>query len=149
MRIVIDTNVLVYAAGLQDLRRQQRAVAILQAVGEYELFLPVQVLGEFYHVLKRKFRLETDEATRILAEARLGANLIATSEQILDRALELAELHQFDVWDGIILAAAAEARCDILLSEDGHSGFVWRGVTVVDPFASELHPMAVHLLKGF
>ena len=61
--------------------------------------------------------------------------------------MELCAEHHFDIWDAIILSAAAQAQCEILLSEDGHDGFHWRGVTVINPFAGELHPLAVHLLR--
>jgi predicted nucleic acid-binding protein len=34
----------------------------------------------------------------------------------------------------LILAAAVEARCDLLLTEDLQDGFAWRGVVVSNPF---------------
>ncbi len=37
--------------------------------------------------------------------------------------------------DALILNAAAEAGCELLLSEDMASGFAWRGTVVVNPFA--------------
>lgn len=50
-------------------------------------------------------------------------------------ALDLVVDHRLQIWDALILAVAAENRCRILLSEDMQSGFVWRGVTVLNPFA--------------
>jgi predicted nucleic acid-binding protein len=41
----------------------------------------------------------------------------------------------------LILAVTAEAGCRVLLSEDMHEGFTWRGVTVVNPFAAIVHPL--------
>ena len=35
----------------------------------------------------------------------------------------------------------------MLLSGDMQDGFVWRGVTVVNPFAATPHPMLVDLLR--
>ena len=37
----------------------------------------------------------------------------------------------------MILAAAAEAGADVLLSDDLQEGFTWRGLTVCNPFTAE------------
>lgn len=147
MRVAVDTNILVYAAGFDDEPRQQGAVACLQAISEgHSRHAATQVLGELYRVLTRKFRLPAAFAANKVNSVRLVSVCTPTDDFVFDSALELAEAHHFDIWDAIILAAAAEARCDILLSEDMRNGFNWRGVTVIDPFAKDLHPLAVHLL---
>jgi predicted nucleic acid-binding protein len=46
-----------------------------------------------------------------------------------------------------MVAAAGEAGCRLLLSEDLQDGFVWGGVTVVNPFAPALHPWLADLLN--
>jgi len=69
------------------------------------------------------------------------AEPIETSEAVLDAALHLASVHKLRIWDAIILAAAAEADCRLLLSEDMQDGFTWRGVTVVNPFAEPPSPL--------
>jgi predicted nucleic acid-binding protein len=46
-----------------------------------------------------------------------------------------------DIWDSTIVAVAAETGCHLLLSEDLTEGFTWRGVTVANPFAAQLHPL--------
>jgi predicted nucleic acid-binding protein len=66
----------------------------------------------------------------------------------METAVDLATDHRMRVWDALVLAAAAEARCDLLLSEDFQDGFVWRGVTVVNPFAEKPHKMLARLLRG-
>jgi len=55
LRTAPDTNVLVYAEGLNGPAKQGLATASLRQLGEGELFIPVQVLGEFYNVLLRKW----------------------------------------------------------------------------------------------
>jgi predicted nucleic acid-binding protein len=39
-----------------------------------------------------------------------------------------------------MLAAAAQAGCRLLLSEDMQDGFTWRGVTIRNPFAATPPP---------
>ncbi len=148
MRIALDTNFLIYAENLHEASQTARATRFLAGLVLHETFLPVQVLGEFHRVLARKFRWSPANIRQSTDRWSKGAILLPTTETVLDGARDLAEFHQFDIWDAVILSAAAEARCDVLLSEDGHSGFNWRGVTIIDPFAGELHPLAVQLLAS-
>ncbi len=60
---------------------------------------------------------------------------------VMGEAVELAGAHQLAIWDAVVLAAAAQASCDILLTEDLQDGFHWRGVTVVNPFAEPMSPL--------
>jgi predicted nucleic acid-binding protein len=59
---------------------------------------------------------------------------VPTTEDILLRALDLVTDHRFYIWDAVIFAAASEASCQVLLSEDMQDGFAWGGVQVVNPF---------------
>jgi len=52
------------------------------------------------------------------------------------------------IWDAIVLATAAEAGCQMLLTEDLQAGFTWGGVTVVNPFAVPPHTLLMGLLAG-
>ena len=62
-------------------------------------------------------------------------------------AIDLATDHQIGIWDAVVLAAAAESDCRLVLSEDLKDGFIWRGVTVTNPFASSRHPLLTSLTK--
>jgi predicted nucleic acid-binding protein len=104
------------------------------------------VLGELFHVLVRKA-----ERTRPRARAAVLAwgdafPLIDTSPDVLLAAMDLAADHRMRIWDAIVLAAAADANCRLLLSEDLQEGFVWGGVTVTNPFAAVRHPLLDALL---
>jgi predicted nucleic acid-binding protein len=48
----------------------------------------------------------------------------------------------------VILAAAAEADCRLLLSEDLQDGLSWRGVTVVDPFSGKKNELLKKALNS-
>lgn len=63
-------------------------------------------------------------------------------------ALDLVASRGLQVWDAVILAAAAEANCGVLLSEYTQHGFTWGGVTVVNPFAAEPHPLLARIGAG-
>jgi hypothetical protein len=61
-------------------------------------------------------------------------------------AADLASDHQLGIWDAVILSAAAQAGCRVLLSEDLQHGFTWGGVTIVNPFVEAPHLLLDALL---
>ncbi len=46
----------------------------------------------------------------------------------------MARDHGFPIYDALIVAAALEARCDTLYSEDMQHGRQIGGLTIVNPF---------------
>ena len=64
-----------------------------------------------------------------------------TTGSASDAATTLAADHGLTIWDAMILTVADEAGCRLLLSEDMQHGFTWRGVTIVNPFTSDLYPL--------
>ncbi len=141
MRAAVDTNILLYAEGLDDLARQDRAVQVLARVPDGHLVIPVQVLAETFHVLVRKSDRPATAVRAAIDEWASKAEIVDTSGAVLSSALDLAVAHRLSAWDAIVLAGAAEASCDLLLSEALHAGFRWRGVTVVNPFAEPMSPL--------
>lgn len=146
MKAAIDTNVLAYAAGVDDDERRDAAMHLMRTIPPQNLLVPVQVLGELYAVLVRKGR-PRDLARDTILGWRDFFGVIPTTTEALSRAAELASNHQFAIWDAIILAAAADAGCHVLLSEDMHEGFTWAGVTIVNPFASPPHKLLNELRR--
>ena len=140
MRIALDTNILVYAEGLNDATRKAQARDLLSRLARADVVLPVQAAGELFRVLVRKAR-------RTPADARLAVegwqdlfDNEPTSSSAFASAMALSSGHALDIWDATIVAVAAEAACHLLLSEDLAEGFTWRGVTVTNPFGAKPHP---------
>jgi predicted nucleic acid-binding protein len=145
--VALDTNILAYAEGLGDELRCSTALQLIEQLRGAELVLPAQTLGELSRVL-------TGKAKRSTAEAREAVLGWADSFEVADStwfafqaALDLTVDHQLPMWDALILAVAAEKHCRLLLSEDFHNGFTWRGVTVVNPFAEPRAPLLIGLLR--
>lgn len=148
MRVALDTNVLAYAEGVGDATRRDISLALLTKLDPASVLLPAQTLGELFRVL-------TSKARRSGAQARTAVLGWADSFDVADSrwssfqaALDLAADHGLSMWDSLILAVAAEGRCRILLSEDFQIGFTWRGVTVVNPYATENSPLLTTALSG-
>jgi predicted nucleic acid-binding protein len=152
VRIALDTNLLIYAEGVaflpEDSTKPDRVRALLDALPPEDVILPVQVLGELYRVLVGKAKwAPSDARAAILSWSDLYPPLDTTASIML-AAADLAVDHQISIWDAVVLAAAAEAECRLVLSEDMHEGFTWRGLTVVNPVAEKPHPLVAALAKA-
>lgn len=139
-RVALDTNILVYAEGLQSTPSDQPKVDTARRLmrglilSEERPVIPVQVLAELHRVLQRKGGLARSEVAERVARFRSLGDIVATTPDTFDLAVTLAGAHDLPTFDAIILAAAVQSRCDLLVSEDLHDGFTWRGVTVSNPF---------------
>lgn len=146
MRIALDTSVLAYAEGVNDAARRDIVIGLIGALPPDTVVIPVQVLGELFNVLVRKAGRSRSEASSALLAWRDVFGTIPTTSEVMLTAMDLATVHQVSIWDGVVLAAASQAGCRLLLSEDLEDGFTWAGVTVVNPFASPPHAMLDSLL---
>lgn len=147
MRIALDTNVLAYAAGIDDARRRDRALGMLETLSGAALVLPQQAAGELYNVLRRKGAHPAPVAAQVVRSWATALELAPSTTTDFGDALMLAETSGLQIWDAMILATAASAGCALLLSEDLQDGFVYRGTTVANPFAETLHPLLASVLE--
>ena len=146
MLVALDTNILAYALGINDAGRRTRAESLIAALREANVVIPVQVLGELFRVLTGKAGWARDVAQASILKWQAVYALAPSTPVTLSSALDLAVAHAFPIWDAMILAAASESGCRLLLSEDMRDGFAWRGVTIVDPLKDSPHPLLVRAL---
>jgi predicted nucleic acid-binding protein len=147
MNVALDTNVLAYAEGTNGVPMKELALHVLGQLPPESTFIPMQTLGELFSVLVRKAGRSRAEAGAAVLSWGDAFPLIDTSSEVMLAATDLVAAHQLGIWDSVIVSAAADARCRILLSEDLQEGFTWRGVTVTNPFSSSRHPLLNALLK--
>jgi len=129
-RVFFDTNVLVYAFAASSPKGTAAEVAL--AAGGVT---SVQVFNEFANVCRRKLDLAWDEiASRVdVLKTLLGPPLPLTM-QIHDAARALAQAHMLSLYDALIVAAAQEAKADVVLSEDLQDGRKFGKLVVRNPF---------------
>lgn len=141
MRFALDTNVLLYAEGINGLGKRHAALRLIESLPAGDVALPVQALGELFRVLVRKAGWPPEAARSSLLSWKDLFPLVETTASAIISAADLATDHRLSIWDSIIVSATAEAGCRLLLSEDMQDGFTWRGVTVTNPFSSTPHPL--------
>jgi predicted nucleic acid-binding protein len=147
MRMALDTNILAYAEGLGDELRCSKALQLIGQLSERDVILPAQILGELTKVLIGKAkRTPSDTRDAVLGWAD-SFEVADSTWPAFQAAFDLIADHQLPLWDALILAVAAENHCRLLLSEDFNAGFTWRGVSVVNPFETQLHPLLAQVLK--
>jgi predicted nucleic acid-binding protein len=134
--VFVDTNVLVYARDAGETVKQPKAQAWLDHLWRTRSGrLSYQVLSEFYVTVTQKLDpgLSADEA-RADVRSLTAWRPVVVDDVVLDGAWDLQDRHSLSLWDALILAAAAVARCDRVLSEDLTDGERYGAVTVVNPF---------------
>ena len=134
MRRFFDTNVLVYSQDKSEPRKGALArVLIEEAIADDAFVLSAQVLLEFYATALRNKLLHAGEA---LGLVRLWSDhdTVVTTPDLVLRGLELHQEHSLSVWDALVVQAAIDARCDVLLTEDLQHGRRFGELTVENPF---------------
>ncbi|HUH63357.1 MAG TPA: PIN domain-containing protein [Terracidiphilus sp.] len=132
--------ILAYAEGVNGHPSRIAARAVLDRLSADSVVLPIQTLGELFNVLVRRASRSPSDARDAILGWMNSYAAVETSQAVLLAAADLA-LNHFSIWDAVIVCAAAEAGCQMLLSEDMQDGFVWKGVTIVNPFAKTKHPL--------
>src|ERR1700756_590259 len=127
---------------------RKAALELVRRLPEGTTLLPVQTLGELFNLLVRKARRTPAKARKAILSWQDAFSLIETSAEVLLAAADLATDHQLSIWDAVILSAAAEGGCRLLLSEDLQEGFTCKGVTVTNPFAPKKHELLTALLAA-
>ena len=141
MIAALDSNIMIYAEGLNDDIRRDAARSHLLALGPDRVVLPLQAIGEMALAHIRLAKRNAIFAAERALDWRQRYAVQETTEAVFDDALEVMRRHGLRIWDSIILSAAQQAGASVLLSEDMHNGFQWRDVTIVNPLV--LDPMSL------
>jgi predicted nucleic acid-binding protein len=131
-----DTNVLVYANSQGDSRTAPARQLLLDGgvVG-------VQVLNEFASVARAKLGFTWEQVQEAIENiVILCPNPRPLTIETHLHALRLSKKYRLSIWDGLIVAAAAEARCSKLLTEDLQHGQIVEGLRIENPFLNIAMP---------
>ena len=129
-KVFFDTTVLIYAFA-QDNRRTAIAEELLEVGGA----ISVHVLNEFVAVARRKLGMSWKELIEAVTAIRgLCLPPVAITVEIHDEALRIAQRYGYHIYDSLVLAAAMQAGCNVLYSEDMQDGQKIGSVTIKNPF---------------
>jgi len=136
-RYFIDTNIFVYAYDERYPEKQKTAIELIRnaSVGRAGV-VSYQVVQEFFNVVLTKANppMRQDDAQQYLATVFRPLLAVHSSAALVSEALQLQGKHRLSWYDSLIVAAAMEARCGVLYSEDLQHGQRFGDLTIANPF---------------
>ena len=142
VRAFLDTNIFVYAADVyaadkgDDKKRATADALIGRAIDRNTGVVSYQVVQEFLNVALKKFvvPLTTEQARLYLGAVFRPLFAVQPSMGLFSDALDIRSRHRLSWYDSLIVAAAAEAGCSVLYTEDLSHGAKINGVQIENPF---------------
>jgi predicted nucleic acid-binding protein len=130
-----DTNVLVYAFAVRASSRLDPRTEMAEKAMSLGGAVSVQVLNEFADVATRKFKLGWDLVEQYLEviDALCGRPIPLTAE-MYKAAVNISKRHGYRIYDSLILAAAIQAGCSTVCTEDMQHGRMIEGLRIENPF---------------
>lgn len=134
-KVFLDSNILIYLYSFDEPKKKSRVQALL---AEYDdIYISTQVLFEFCYVMDRKFKHNVTDIAESLEELHEAFSVITVTYEILRRATIMQDKTNYSFPDRVILAAALEAQCAVLFSEDMHNDHtVAKSIMIINPFVT-------------
>jgi predicted nucleic acid-binding protein len=136
-KFFLDTNILVYSFDRSSPVKRQKANQLIKtALIESNGCISYQVIQEFLNAATKKFAtpLSILDCQRYLDSVLYPLCQIFTSMDLYHQALNLMQRWQYSFYDSLILAAALQADCQVLYSEDLRHEQSIKSLTILNPF---------------
>jgi predicted nucleic acid-binding protein len=136
-RFFLDTNVFVYSLDRTAPKKALRATELIrEALDTHKGVISFQVAQEFFNVAFRRFTrpMSVSEAEQYLGSVLRPLMAVQSSAGLYVEALQLKDRYRLSWYDSLIVAAAIQAECSLLYSEDLQHGQELRGLKVWNPF---------------
>jgi predicted nucleic acid-binding protein len=133
----LDSNVLIYTIDAAHPEKRATAKAIVaDSIARQAAVISFQVVQETLQVITRKFRviLKDADAAQFLADVLVPLWKVQPSPALYEKALEVQSGQKLSFYDSLVVAAALEAGCKRLLSEDLQHGQRIGGLRIENPF---------------
>jgi predicted nucleic acid-binding protein len=130
-RIALDSNILIYNHSLDHENKRLIASGFFKE----NPVVSSQVISEYLNVMKRNFKMQKLELIQLCSLWLEKCSVQPVILSTIKLAQDLIGKYDFQVFDGIIIAAALEADCDVLYSEDMQDGQIIENMLkIVNPF---------------
>lgn len=134
----LDTDLFIYQLEAQDEHKYAIAERIIrEGVETGNACISFQVVQECLNIVLRKAEvpLDTDGARAYLDTVLAPLLQVPASIALYHRGLDIQARYHYAFYEALIIAAALEAGCTRLLSEDLQHGQQVEGLTIENPFA--------------
>ena len=128
----IDTNILIYAFTEDEPKKREMALSHLDNCFP---FVSTQVIKEFVNVLLKKTSLDISIIKTVIDDICDTTKVINEEVGFVSNALDIKSRYNYRFYDSLIISAALNSKCSILLSEDLQDGQIIDGtLKIVNPF---------------
>ncbi|WPL16495.1 putative nucleic-acid-binding protein, contains PIN domain [Thiorhodovibrio winogradskyi] len=135
-RLFVDTNIWLYALVADDGNLKHRLAAEF-VLGLTRPLVNSQVIREASSNLLKKAGIEEPRLRAIVGDWYRDCEIHPSNATQHLLASKLRQSHRFSYWDSLIVAAALDAGCSALYSEDmQHGQIIDDRLTVINPLIS-------------
>lgn len=125
----LDTNILVYFASGEATKAE-----IAERLLAERPIVSAQVLNELVDVSRRKLRFSWDEIEELMTVVLTLTKAVPLTVETNTSARAIAARYHLPFYDALIVAAAIEGGCAVLITEDFHHGQRIGNLTITNPF---------------
>ena len=138
-RFFLDTNIFVYSFHRGAAAKSRRATQLIRtALKTQKGITSYQVVQEFFNVALQRFAqpMKADEAEQYFSTIFRPLLGIHSSQALYLDALHLQSRYRLSWYDSLIVAAALQAQCELLVTEDLQHGQQFGDLRIANPFLS-------------
>lgn len=136
-KFFLDTNIFVYSLDIAAPAKAGRAAELIrEGIETRNGIVSYQVVQEFFSVALKRFvrPMSPFAAEEFLSTVFRPLLAVHSSPSLFVSALQLHQQHRLSWYDSLIVAAAQEAQCELLYSEDLQRGRQLQGLRIENPF---------------
>lgn len=136
-RFFLDTNIFVYSFDRSAPAKSRKATQLIRrALTTQKGVVSYQVVQEFFNVALRKFSspMAMADAEQYLGTVFRPLLSVHSSQALYAEALRIQANGGFAWYDSLIVAAALQAKCDLLYTEDLQHGRRLGELQIANPF---------------
>ncbi|HYA17751.1 MAG TPA: PIN domain-containing protein [Bryobacteraceae bacterium] len=137
VKAFLDTNIFICSVDHKDPRKASIAHDLLRdCMVNHTGVISFQVVQEFFNAAARHFptRFSSEDAVGYLTTILRPFLAVHSSVGLYVEAIGIKSRHRLSWYDSLIVAAASEAKCSVLYSEDFQHGSKINGVRIQNPF---------------
>lgn len=129
--VFLDSNICVYAFDKSAPKKQQKAFDLLKE----RPFLSSQVIIESYNACHKKLELAQTVCEETVLFLTDISRIVEINDDTIRAAIALKRKYRFSFLDSMIVAAALDAQCSTLYTEDlQHKQIIEKTLTIINPF---------------
>ncbi len=136
-KFFLDTNIFVYTFDVQAPAKAELAAQLVQQAADTGRgVISYQVVQEFFNVAFRRFSqpMSAGDAEQYLTTVLKPLIAVHSSPVLFLKALDIYNRERLSWYDSLIVAAALQAKCQVLFSEDLQHGRKLEGLHIENPF---------------